>query len=74
MAKIEGQLLDSNAVKIFKKKKHADIGLNKCYQKYFNLDPPQDISTIHTYTKQLIHITVLLLFCQKILMQGNFSY
>jgi hypothetical protein len=36
MAKIEGQLLDSNAVKIFKeKKKHADTGLNKRYQKYF---------------------------------------
>jgi hypothetical protein len=50
MAKIEGQLLDNNAVKILKKKSMQTQDLTNIIKSTLNQSP--DISTMCTYTKQ----------------------
>ena len=76
MAKIEGQLLDSNAVKIFKKKKkHADTGLNKCYRQYFHTASQTSLLCAHTPNKSQRNISVCYFIrehlCKKISITGS---
>jgi hypothetical protein len=69
MAKIEGQLLDNNAVKIFKKSMQTQ-DLTNVIKSTLNQSPQTSLLCAHTLNK-LTHITVFLVFCQRILIALN---